>query len=275
MTEATQPRMARGRMLPVSILAAALFALLAFAPIASATPDPVESGYTKVALNNNWFKYLKTFGIKVQKVKPSKQKGKKQFTFSATEGSMDPTNGLGTMSLSGGLKFKAGKKSVVVKALVLDTGASKLTAKIGGKKVKFATAKGLSYSRNGFGVNVKLNKLKLTNSAANLLNKKTGYAKGKPKPFLKNKLIAKSWTEAQPATVAVVAQGSASLALAPQALTKLQRVGVGRRTRPGHAARSRSTSRRSRRPRSTQRLWPPASRSRAATSPRPPPPARS
>ena len=100
MTEATQPRMARGRMLPVSILAAALFALLAFAPIASATPDPVESGYTKVAINNNWFKYLKTFGIKIQKVKPSKQKGKKQFTFSATEGSMDPTNGLGTMSLS-------------------------------------------------------------------------------------------------------------------------------------------------------------------------------
>ncbi len=114
----------------------------------------------------------------------------------------------------------------MVKALVLDTGASKLTAKIGGKKVKFATTKGLSYSRNGFGVNVKLNKLKLTNSAANLLNKKTGYAKGKPKPFLKNKLIAKSWTEAQPATVAVVAQGSASLALAPQALAKLQHVGV-------------------------------------------------
>ncbi len=77
-------------------MAAALFALLAFAPIASASPDPVESGYTKLALNKNWFKYLKTFGIKVQKVKPSKQKGKKQFTFSATEGSMDPTNGLGT-----------------------------------------------------------------------------------------------------------------------------------------------------------------------------------
>jgi hypothetical protein len=225
MNDATQPRMARGRMLSAGILAAALFALLAFAPIASATPDPVGSGSTKVVLNNQWNKYLKTFGIKVQKIKPSKQKGKNQFIFNAEEGSMDPTNGFGEVSLEGGLKFKAGKKTAPVKAMVLDTNKMKLIAKVGGKKVTFATLKGLSYSRNGFGVNVKLNKMKLTNAAANLLNKKTGYKKGKPKPFLKNKLIAKSWSQVQPSEVAVIAQGAATLNLSAQSVEKLAKVG--------------------------------------------------
>ena len=75
MTDATQPRMARGRMLSAGILVAALFALLAFAPIASATPDPVGSGTTKITLNKNWTKYLKTFGIKVQKIGKAKVNG--------------------------------------------------------------------------------------------------------------------------------------------------------------------------------------------------------
>ncbi len=227
MSDATQPRMARGRMLPAGVLVAALFALLAFAPIASASPDPVESGYTKLVLNKNWFKYLKTFGIKVQKVKPAKQKGNKQFTFKATEGSMDPTNGLGRIKVSGGLKFKAGKKSAVVKKMVLDTAHNKLIAKVSGKKLTLATTKGLSYSRAGFGVKLKLNKVKLTKAAANQLNKKTGYKKGKPKPFLKNKLIAKAWGEAQPATVAILGeQASTELTLAKAAVDKLGSVGV-------------------------------------------------
>ncbi len=65
MTDVSQPRMARGTMLSAGILAAALFALLAFAPFASAAPDPVASGTTTVTLNNGFTKYLKTFGIKI------------------------------------------------------------------------------------------------------------------------------------------------------------------------------------------------------------------
>ena len=61
MTEATQPRMARGTRLPLAALAAALFALLAFAPFASATPDPVGSGTATITLNKGFTKYLKTF----------------------------------------------------------------------------------------------------------------------------------------------------------------------------------------------------------------------
>jgi len=223
MTEATQPRMARGRRLPVAIMASALFALLAFAPLAHATPDPVASGKATVTLNKGWTNYLKTFGIKIQKVGSTKVKGTK-VTFTLSGGEMDPTNGLGTLNLAGGLKFKAGKKSATVKGLVLNTGKNVLTGKVSGKKVKLAKLSGLSFSRNGFGVNISLKKMKLTSAAAKQLNKKTGYAKGKPKPFLANKNIGKASAEDQPSTVAIVAGGNVSFKADQELLLKLKDV---------------------------------------------------
>ncbi|HEY1855652.1 MAG TPA: hypothetical protein VGG40_13795 [Solirubrobacterales bacterium] len=220
MHEVTQPRPALGKLLPLGAVATALIALLAFAPLASATPDPVAKGSATITLNSSWTKYLKTFGIKIQKVKPAKLKGQKA-TFKVTGGSMDPTNGLGNLTLGGALKFKAGKKTATVNGLVLNTGKSALEGKIAGKKVKIAKTGGLSYKRNGFGVNVNLKKLQLTNSAAQQLNKKLGFAKGKPKPFLKNKVIGKSASSDQPKTVTLVAGGNMTVALNAELATKL------------------------------------------------------
>lgn len=202
MTDATQPRMARGTMLPAGILAAALFALLAFAPFASAASDPVASGSTTMTLNSGFTKYLKTFDIKTSKISPAKLKGSKA-TFTVTGGSLDPTTGKGEVTLGGGLKFTAGKSSAPIKALVLNTSKKSLTGKVAGKKVKIATLAGWSFKRNGFGVNLTIKKLKLTSAGANALNKKLGFSKGTPKPFLKNKLIAKAAAETQPSTVTV------------------------------------------------------------------------
>jgi hypothetical protein len=223
MTEGTQPRMARGTKLTAGILAAALFALLAFAPLASATPDPVASGSATVTLNKGFTKYLKTFGIKIQKIAPAKLKGQK-LTLSVTGGEMDPTNGLGTLTLGGGLKLKAGKKSTTIKGLVLDTSKSALNAKVGGKKVKLAKLSGLAFTRNGFGVNVTLKKLKLTGAGATQLNKKLGFAKGKPKPFLANKLLGKSSSESQPSTVAIIPANNLVFDASQTLLTKLSNV---------------------------------------------------
>jgi hypothetical protein len=226
-------------MLPVAIMATALLALLAFAPLASATPDPVASGSTTVTLNKGWTKYLKTFGIKIQKVGSTKVKGQK-VTFKVTGGEMDPTNGLGKLTLGGGLKFKAGKKTATANNLVLNTGKSSLEGKVSGKKVKLAKTGGLSYSRKGFGVNVNLKKLQLTNAAAKQLNKKLGFAKGKPKPFLKNKVIGKSASQDQPKTVTLLPGGAMTVALNSQLATKLANVQVkiepltGTTTLPGN-----------------------------------------
>jgi hypothetical protein len=212
-------------MLPAGILATALFALLAFAPFASAASDPVGGGTTTVTLNGGWTNYLKTFGIKVQKEGSAKLKGQKA-TFKNTGGSVDPTTGLGEVTLGGGLKFKAGKKSAPVKGLVLNTKKKALFAKVGGKKVKFATVAGWSQTRKGFGVNLTVKKLKLTNAAATNLNKKLGYAQGKPKPFLKNKLIGKGASEVQPGTVTVLPVGNMTFSGSPVLLEKLSNVKV-------------------------------------------------
>jgi hypothetical protein len=224
MTESSRPITARGKMLLSSgVLVAALFAVLALAPLASATPDPVASGSTTITLNNSWTKYLKTFGIKAQKISPTKVKGQKA-TFKVTGGEMDPTNGLGTLTLSGGIKFKAGKKSAAVTGLVLDSAKNVITGKVAGKKVKVATLAGLSYTRNGFGVNVTLKKVKLNSQGATQLNKKLGFAKGTPKPFLANKLIGKSTSEEQPSTVTVLPSGFSIFAGDPTLLQKLNDV---------------------------------------------------
>lgn len=225
MTDASQPRMARGTMLPAGILAAALFALLAFAPFASAASDPVAGGSTTIVLKSNFTKYLKTFGIKTLKIKPAKLKGNKA-TFTVTGGSLDPLTGLGEVTLGGGLKFKAGKSSAPVKALVLNTSKKSLTAKVAGKKVKLATVAGWSFARNGFGVNLTVKKLKLTSAGANALNKKLGFSKGTPKPFLKNKLIAKAAAETQPSTVNVLPGGLMALAVNAGTFEKLANVKV-------------------------------------------------
>jgi hypothetical protein len=244
MTEVTQPRMARGTKPFAGFLATALFALLAFAPFASAAPDPVGSGTTVITLNKGTVNGWKKRGVKLSKVSPAKLSGTKA-TFTVKSGSLDPTTGLGSVTLNGGLKFKAGSKSATVKAIVIDTSKKSLSANVGGKKMKMATISGFSFARNGFGVNLTIKKFKLTSAAAKQLNKKLGYtakkgkAKGKGKgnkraaaskvsspPFKANQVLGGGSAETQPSTVTVLPSGNVSFAAAAPTITKLQEVGV-------------------------------------------------
>lgn len=224
MTDVSRPRMARGTTLTAGIVIAALLALLALAPLASAASDPVGSGSATVTLNNGFVKGLKKKGVKTSAVSPAKLKGSK-LTLKVTGGTIDPTTGKGSVNLGGGLKFKAGKKSATVKKLILNNTQSsavgaKLTANVGGKNVVFATVTGLSQARNGFGVNLTIKQLKLSGKAAGQLNKKLGL-KGKKAAFKGNKVMGSAKTEVQPSTVGIVATGAASLKLDAGALAKL------------------------------------------------------
>lgn len=241
MNDVTQPR-GRGLMLSVVATVAALVALLAFAPFASATSDPVASGTTTVKLNKGFVKKLKNSGVKLLKVSPASVKGS-TVKLPVSGGSLDPVSGLGTVEHSGGIKFKFGKKSAPVNTLVLDTTTGSLNAKVAGKSMKFASVKGFTVARNGFGANVSVSSLKLTGKAAKQLNKKlgfTGQKKGKSKakghkraaaskvvqpPFKGNQVLGGSTSETQPKTVAVLPTGNATLALSASALKKLNDVG--------------------------------------------------
>jgi hypothetical protein len=223
MSDATQPRMARGTKLPAAVLAAALFALLAFAPFAYAATDPVASGSATVTFKRGFFKTLKKHGVKIKKIGVAKVKGKKA-TFPVTGGEMDPITGAGTLNLGGGLKFTAGKRKAPVKALVINTTKKGLFAKVAGKNRKLAKIAGYTFTRAGFGVSFTIKKLKLTNAAAKRLNNKLGFKKGS-KPFKGNRLMARANGEEQPSTVTLLPVGSTKLALAKAALEKLANVG--------------------------------------------------
>src|ERR1700744_303112 len=105
MSESTRLGRARGRMLPVSIVAAALIAMLAIVPIASAaTPNPISSGSTTITLKSSVTKSLKKAGVKITAVKPAKIKGSK-VTLPVTGGEVEATTGSGTITHGGGLKI--------------------------------------------------------------------------------------------------------------------------------------------------------------------------
>jgi len=231
MKDVTQPVRAQGTMLSAVAMVAALAALLVLAPFASAANDPLASGTTTLTLNKNLFKKLKKAGVKTIKVSPATVKVR-TVTLPVSGGSLDPTNGLGTVEQSGGIKFKHGKKSAVVKTIVIDTTTNSINAKVAGKNMKLASSSGVSAARNGFGANVTIGSMKLTNKAAKQLNKKLGFTgkQAKKAPFKGGKGMGSALAETQPKTVTVLPTGNASLVTSLATDTKLAKVLVGIKT---------------------------------------------
>jgi hypothetical protein len=241
MSESTRLGRARGKMLPVAIVATALLAMLVIAPFASAAPNPIASGTTTLTINSGLLKSAKQAGIKITPVKPSKIKGSKA-TFAVTGGEIEATTGKGTVTHSGGLKIAWGKKSVTLKSFTVSTSGKSLSAKMGGKTIKIATLAGVSATRLGFGNAITAKKVKLTSAAANSLNSKLTPAPTKTKvkkngktiikvvkvkpPFKANSVIGSSTTEVEPETDNVLAKESMVFNGDAGLLGKLADVGV-------------------------------------------------
>jgi Htaa len=227
MKDVTQPVRARGTMLSAVAVVAALAALLALAPLASAASDPLASGTTTLTLNKNLFKNLKKAEVKVIKVSPGTVKVR-TVTLPVLGGSLDPTNGLGTIEQNGGIKFKHGKKSALLKAIVVETTTNSINANVAGKKMKLASVTGVSTARNGFGANVTIGSTKLTGKAAKQLNKKLGFTGklAKKAPFKGGKGMGSALAETQPKTVTVLPGNTASLVTSVPTDIKLEKVGV-------------------------------------------------
>jgi len=194
----------------------ALFALLALAPQASATYDPIGSGAAKLTLDKAFLSFLKKHKVKLSATKPAKLKAKTA-TFPASGGEVDPTIGKGTIELEGGLKLVAAKKHLPINHLMVKTKRTPLYAKVGGGQLKIASASKLSFARQGFGSRFTAQKLKLTAKLAERLNKrldlKDTFSEGQPL----GTLISKT----DPATATVLAANKATLLLNPETLAKL------------------------------------------------------
>jgi hypothetical protein len=160
-------------------------------------------------------------------VSPATLKGSAAtFPILASGSTMDPTTGQGTLNSNGGLKLKAGKKSAMLKTFVLNTTSKSFSGKLGSKSLKVASAAKFSFTREGFGTNVKVAKLKLTSKAARELNKSLGFTGKKSKALFKaNQVLGGSTSPTQPAEVAALPTGNATLALSAEALKMLSSVG--------------------------------------------------
>jgi hypothetical protein len=233
MNRATQPVKGRGTVLTAVAIAVGVIGAVILSPLASAASNPVATGATTtITLNSGFSNKLKKSGVKLTGLSPAAVKGK-TVTLPVEEGSVEPS-GAGSLTHEGGLKFKAGKKSVTIKGLVLDTTANSLSGKLGGKSMKIATDAPIVATREGFGVGIAVSSMKLTGKAAKELNKKLGFTgkkkKGKKKPpkppFKGNQVIGKSATPTQPKTLGVLAQNNAKLEGNLETLIKFAKLGV-------------------------------------------------
>jgi hypothetical protein len=244
MKRITQPQR-QGR----DLLATAMFAVAAVfltsAPVASAASDPLAGGATTIELGPGFLKKAGKRGVKVLGLSPASVSGS-TVVLPVAGGGLDPLSGQGSVAHAGEIKFKHGKRTARVGPLVLDTATASLNGTVVGKAVKFASVEGLSYARNGFGVDLAIERLTLTGTAAKLLNAKLGFvakkgkAKGKKprragtskkakapkKPFAAKQLLGSARSATQPLTVTILPSGKAKLLPDIETVTKLFMAGA-------------------------------------------------
>jgi len=186
--------------------------------MAQASYDPLGSGATKLTLDQSFLALLKQNGVKLSAVAPAKLKGG-TVSFPVSGGKFDPTAAKGTVEHGGALVFKAGKRSIPIKALQLKTTskATPLSAKVGGSQLKLAEAKSLVVTRQGFGDKVAVTKLTMSAKLATRLGKKLRLKD----VFSEGLAIGKTLTTANPETVALLGENKVELNLAPTFAAKL------------------------------------------------------
>jgi hypothetical protein len=156
-----------------SALVLTVFALLAFVPSASGLLDVIEGGTTRLKLDRGISARLKEEGVRVVRVKPARLSGRVA-TMPVTAGQIDPAGASGTLTQDGGIGFVVGKRTVPVDHFGINTAEEWVSARIAGKRVRFASFEGFDFSRKGFGNTWEVGSLPLTGTAAGLLNRRLG-----------------------------------------------------------------------------------------------------
>jgi hypothetical protein len=212
-------RASRGRGRVALVGAFALLTLLAFAPAASATYNPIGSGATKLTLAKPFLALLKANKIKLTGKEGATLKGGVA-SFPVSGGKFDPTTSNGFVEHAGALYFKAGAQKVPLTSLQLKTTQkhAPFSAKFGGGQLKMASAKSLAVTTEGFADKVRVQTLALSSKVATRLDKKLRLQD----VFKAGQLLGSTVTKANPQTVAVTESGKASFVFDPATAAKLQ-----------------------------------------------------
>jgi hypothetical protein len=133
-------RASQGRRKATLAAAIAALALMAIAPTAHATYNPISSGTTKLTLAKPFLSLLKQNGIKLSGSGGATLKGGTA-AFPVSGGKFDPTTSNGFIEHAGALFFRAGTRKVPLTSLQLKTTQkhAPFSAKVGGGQLKMAT----------------------------------------------------------------------------------------------------------------------------------------
>ncbi len=203
----------------IGLIALAIAVLL---PAAAQAHDPLAGGKTTLKLDAGTAKVLAANGVGLKVLKPAAAKGGK-VTFPITGGGIDSGNAKGSIRHSGGLKFKAGGKSLAAKSFVIELGdRNRLTAEVGKARVpllKLKTGKA-KITRKGLDTQISGVKAVLTGTAAKALNATFGV-----KLFKAGIPVGTTTTLAKPESVKTRG-GDTRLTLDPDAAAALTSLGI-------------------------------------------------
>jgi hypothetical protein len=211
------------RLLPALLLVSIIAALPATAgATGGSTYDPLTSGSTRISFEKPFLALLKRYHVKLAATAPTKLKAG-TFTLPVSGGEYDPTISKGTVNQEGGLTFLAGKRTVILRDVMLKFKPAPFYAKVGGGQLKLAGNARTKVVRDGFGARFTATGLRLTSKFATRLNKKLRLP-GRPlKPGLP---LATITSAVQPANVNVLEAGRATFVPDPGIFAKLHELHV-------------------------------------------------
>ncbi|HEX6601563.1 MAG TPA: hypothetical protein VF030_02885 [Solirubrobacterales bacterium] len=186
-----------------------------------AQAEPIAGGETKVWFSPQLRSKIGKEGVRLSGVGPAVVKGPATLPVQGSE--IDFTRGYGLVTHAGGIRFKAGRRSVVLREIALDTSTvnKALRGKFRKRSLRIAEVRGVSYTRDGFGGEIWARKLVLTQAAAALLNRRLQT----PGLFKAGRSVGALNSSFQPTELEVVS-GSLMLVLDPNTDFKLGKIGV-------------------------------------------------
>ncbi len=186
----------------------------------AAPAEPIRKGTSQLRLSRDLMAALKAGGVGLTKVREAKVRGR-VVSLPIGSGEVDLTNASGSIEHDGGFALVAGRRSVEVTEVRLDTATRGLWGKVDGRRLKLAGFAAFTAERDGFGDNIGVAALRLRPATARLLDRKLGLSGVFPAraPFA-------SLSSAFKPLFNTVASGSLVLTLDPVTLAKLAAAGV-------------------------------------------------
>ena len=208
MTNERQPRTGSGLFLAVAIAALALLALAPSAPAASAPRDPIASGTTDLHMKKGFLRKLANNAITVQGIGAGTVSANK-ISLPVRGGALDPTDVQGFLEDRGGFKLARGARGVPITDLTVNTVSLGVYAKVAKAHMQIGTLMLPTSAREGFGANFKVVKLSLSEKATRRISNRLGLQGSRR--LNSGRALSNLYAAAQPETVTVLPQGSATL----------------------------------------------------------------